>query len=71
MDIAKAYVGAFIVGGVAAAVLAGAFMTTIAPVNQDLVLAAALAAGLVSGVATAAIPLFRNWIARAINVMDW
>lgn len=69
MEIARACVGAFIVGGLAAAVPVDAFMIALAPINQNLVLTVALAAGAVGGLTAALIPLSRDWIARVINFL--
>jgi hypothetical protein len=72
MEIARAYVGAFIVGGLAAAVAAGALMIALAPADRSLVLKVALAAGAVGGLTAAWLPILREWIFRVINfIKGW
>lgn len=72
MEVARAYVGAFIVGGLTAALLVGAILMALVPRDQGLIVIATLAAGAAGGLTAASISPLRNGIARVINfVQGW
>ncbi|OYX51641.1 MAG: hypothetical protein B7Y90_01240 [Alphaproteobacteria bacterium 32-64-14] len=72
MENAKNYVGAFIVGALAAIIGSGALGVAFAPNDPGLMLAVAVAAGIVGGIAAATIAPARSLISRLLAfVQGW
>jgi hypothetical protein len=66
METARAYLGAFIVGGLVVVFPVGLVLIAIVPRDQNLIVAATLMAGAAGGLTAASVTPLRRWIAGVI-----
>lgn len=67
METARAYLGAFIVGGLLAVFPVGLVLMATVPREQNMIMAATLMAGAAGGLTAALVTPLRRWIAGVIS----